>query len=362
MGAIGYTSGDPNKVNVTGDTMTGDLILSGAGTDLTVGGVLTDTYQGITGDMARFMATTLSTGITSGGTLAVNANPARIDIAATTGWIVDSNPFGTPGPVNPVLTYVTFPGATGVALTGPPTQALTFWLLTSTGTVVQQATGPTQTQYRTHLVLGYSVFVGGTIAEVASSAAVQGQLAPQLYDLMRRLSAFATGDRSNVITPNGANLRINTTGGQIFFTASGLPNYNDPHAVVLPAQTPATLNRATATTLVPGFFTTVDVANYDPAGAGAIVAVGGGANTSTVQTVYAVKANNVSNQINLQYGQTAYASLAAARAAIGTGTVITNQAFVRQALIGWIVATRTATNLSDPTQAIFVRAAPFAVP
>lgn len=38
MGAVGYTSGDPRKVNDTGDTLTGGLVLSGGSSNLTVGG------------------------------------------------------------------------------------------------------------------------------------------------------------------------------------------------------------------------------------------------------------------------------------------------------------------------------------
>jgi hypothetical protein len=113
MGAVGYTSGDPNKVDITGDTMTGDLILAGAGTDLTVGGVLTDTYQGITGDTGRFVSTGLSTGLTSGGIITLNANPALVDIAAATGWIVDYDSTGTIGPTNPALTFVNYAGRPG---------------------------------------------------------------------------------------------------------------------------------------------------------------------------------------------------------------------------------------------------------
>jgi hypothetical protein len=47
MGAVGYTSGDSRKVDVAGDTMTGDLVLSGSTTDITIGGDLA-----VSGDVA----------------------------------------------------------------------------------------------------------------------------------------------------------------------------------------------------------------------------------------------------------------------------------------------------------------------
>jgi hypothetical protein len=49
--AIGYVSpipNDPTKVLKAGDTMTGDLLLSGPGTDLTVDGATTVNYGDIT--------------------------------------------------------------------------------------------------------------------------------------------------------------------------------------------------------------------------------------------------------------------------------------------------------------------------
>lgn len=362
MGAVGYTSGDPNKVNVIGDTMTGDLILAGAGTDLTVGGVITDTYGGVTGDVMRLMSTAMSTGITSGGVLSINANPTLIDVSATSGWIYDYNPFGTISGTNPQMTFVNFAGQTGIALTGPPTQLVTFWLLNSAGTLIQQATTPTRLQYRTHLVIGVSSQFGGVINVVQSLATVLGQTATQLVGLMRGLGLFVIGSTSNVISPNAANLKIKTTGGAIFGASFGLPNYQDPNTASTAAQAPATFRYATATTILAPLLTDVAVANYDPGGLGVVTPIGGGANTSTIHRVYASPAPGITDQMAIQYGQTAYASLAAAVAAIGSGVHIQNPAFEGLPVAAWIVATRTAANLSDPTQASFTHASKFASP
>jgi len=90
--------------------------------------------------------------------------------------------------------------------------------------------------------------------------------------------------------------------------------------------------------------------------------VGGGANTSTIQRVYVFATNLPSNQLIVQYGQQTYGSLSAAIAAIGAGTFLPNPTTVNGALIGYIAVTRTATNLTDPTQAAFVNAGKFATP
>ncbi len=346
----------------TGDIMTGDLTLAGATTDLTVGGVITDTYGGITGDVMRLLSTALSTGITSGGNLSINANPALIDISATSGWVVDYNPFGVIGITNPKLTFVNFAGQTGIALIGPPTQFVTFWLLTSAGAVVQQATPPTPTQYRTHLILGVSAQFGGINTITQNLALVQGQTAAQLVDLMRALGSFTTGSQSNVFSANGANLSVNTTGGPLFATPLGLPNYNDPNGTATLPQTPAQFHHATGTTILAPVSTTIDVANYDPGGLGVITAVGGGANTTTIFRIYVSGVAGASNQVAIQYGQTTFASLAAATAAFGNGNFIVNPTLIGLPLAGYLAVTRTATNLSDPTQASFTRASKFANP
>lgn len=359
MTAIGILG---DFVRKTGDTMTGDLILQGASTDLTVGGVLTDGFQGITGDVMSLLSTVLSTGLTSGGTLSINANPALVDIAATTGWVYSYNPYTTLGPTNPQLTYVNYPGATGVALVGPPTQTATFWLLDSTGTLIQQATAPTRVQHRTHIFLGVTSQIGGTINEARSMGDTQGQLGPQLHDLISSLGAFPVGATSHVITPNGANLRVNTTGGPLFIESFGVPNYLDPHIINLAAQAPASFRHTTANSVLPTLLTSLDVANYDPNGAGVVTPVGGGSNQSSIFRVFASGGAVTANQMGIQYGQASYGSLALAVAAINVETFTPNPVFRGGAVVAWIAAIRTATNLSDPAQAKIVRAPKFANP
>lgn len=362
MTAIGFTSGDPQKVDVAGDTMTGDLVLAGAGTDLTVGGVITDTYGGVTGDVMRLLSTAVSTGITSGGNMSINVNPALIDISATSGWVLDYDPFGTISATNPKMTFVNFAGQAGIALTGPPAQFTTFWLISSTGTVIQQAAPPSPTQYRTHLVLGVSAQFGGINTITRNLAVVQGQTGVQLVDLMRGLGSFVTGGQSNVFSANGANLRINNSGGSLFAAPLGLPNYNDPNSTATTAQAPANFRRVTGTTVLAPVVNTIDAANYDLGGLGVVTPVGGGANTTTVFRIYVAGLPTVNDQIAIQYGQTTFASLAAATAAIGSGNYVLNPTLVGLPLAGYLAVIRTATDLSDPTQAAFTRAGKFANP
>lgn len=366
MGAVGYTSGDPNKVDITGDTMTGDLILAGASTDLTVGGnttvsgVLTDTYQGVTGDVMRLLSTAISTGVTSGGIVTINANPALADISATTGIIVDYNANGVIGPTNPRLTEINFPGQTGVALTGPPAQTLTYWLIDNTGTLVQQPGFPTGTQRRTNLCLGATGQTGGIIQGTQQLPAMNSQPAMQLLSGLFALGVFSTG--ANIVSANGVNLSINMSGGGLFAPAYGYPSYEDPNTTTLAAQSPTTFHRATATAILPAFVTTLDVGSYDPGGLGVVTPIPNPPATTTIHRVFGTGNPAANQQIVVQYGQSTYATLATATAALGSGTFIPNPLVAGGTLLAWIAVTKSATNLSNTAQAVFTRAARFASP
>jgi hypothetical protein len=189
------------------------------------------------------------------------------------------------------------------------------------------------------------------------------QPANQLVDLMTSLGAFNVS--GNVISPNGANLLFNQTAGTVFSQAFnhfvGPIQTDDPHVSTTIAQTPASFRHVTRSSPTFGpLETTLDVGNYDVAGV--ITPIGGGANTSTIHRVYLFPNNTATEQLVLQYGQTTYVSLASAVAAIGAGTFVPNPLTRAAALIGYIAATRTATNLSDPAQATFVVAGKFATP
>lgn len=348
MTAVGFLSGA--FVRRTGDTMTGDLNIIA---DLDVTGAMTGTYEGVTGDVVRLLSTALSTGVVSGGEFSPNADPTKLDISATTGWIVNYNSTGVISATNPQLTFVSIPAQ--VALTpvvGVP-NGVTWWLIDSTGTVIQQVAKPSPTQRRTHLVLGATAQVSGVIVVDQSLPVIQAQPGNQIVDLMDSLGPFNVS--GNKTSPNGANLLLSKNAGEVFARAfSQIPTYQDPHIATLSAQAPVTFRHITA---VPGgagaLTTTLNVGSYDPGGAGVVTPVGGGANSSTNFRIWGFANNSVTDQILIQYGQTTYANLAAAVAAIGTTSFIPSPTAVGSGvLLGWVSVTRTATNLSDPAQAV----------
>jgi hypothetical protein len=78
--------------------------------------------------------------------------------------------------------------------------------------------------------------------------------------------------------------------------------------------------------------------------------------------VYLFANNTANEQIAIQYGQTVHTSLSAAVDAVGAGTFVENPLMNAAAMLGYICVTRSATDLSNLTQAVFVTAAKFAAP
>lgn len=360
-GALEATPVPPDSENLfvrkTGDTMSGPLTIN---SNLQVNGTIGGVYQGITGDVMRLLSTAISTCVTSGGELTVNADPTKIDISPMQGWIVDYNSTTTPiGPTNPRITFVSYPGVVGLT---PLFSPITHFRVDSTGTLIQQPLRLTPAQRRQSLQIGFVITEGGVAIVDQTIPVVPSQLNNQLVDLMNTLGPFI--ETGGQISPNGATLTFNRATGTIFTRAfSQVPTYLNPHLATLTAQSPTTFRHMTA--LFPfasGVTSTLNVGSYDPGGAGVVTPVGGGANTSTNFRVWAFANNTVNEQILVQYGQNAHASLTAARAAIGSGSYIPTPLSTGGALLGWISATHTATNLSDPTQAVFTQASKFATP
>lgn len=326
----------------TGDTMTGSLTLAGGTSDLTVGGRITTTFAGMAMRVGEALSTVLSTGLLSGGSITVNAgNPGLVDISAAVGYIVG----GTP--TSPTLTRIEYPGVVGTA---PLAGSITYYSLDAAGTLLKSVTRWNDSQRRATIVLGATSVVAGVIVANRSFPQILRQPVAQLYDLADALAPFSS--LGNIISPNGANLMINKSAGRLF--AAGfdyIQTFDSPHLHTTPAQTPMQFTQATR---VPGSAsgvptTVLDVVNYDNGG---VVTPLPAAGNAQIHRVF-LFATSAAVSVAIQRGQIVYASLAAARDAIGAGTFVTNPDFVGNgALIGFIIATRAATALNNTAQAL----------
>jgi hypothetical protein len=306
----------------------------------------------------------LSTGVASGGELDINlGNPQALDIQPFVGYIV-SNVQATSA--STTIVKVDEPFQTILLDAGALARSVTWWLVDSAGTVIQQAAQPTPEQRRSHIVLGVTLYDTGLgqLVEAQSLPVILPQGVNQLADVMDAIGPLNLA--GNLVTANGLNLSFNKSAGTVLSRASnrfvtGVLTTN-PHISPSPAQAPATFRRIlrAASTPTPPPVTTLDPSRYD--NGGVLTLVGGGTNTSTIQRVWVFATNVATTQIAVQYGQATYASLNIAVAAIGTENFTPAPITGIGALIGYIVVTRTATNLSDPTQAVFVHAGKFATP
>lgn len=307
----------------------------------------------------------LSTGIASGLDLNINvSSPQSVDITPFVGYVVDNTDALS---TSPAVTKVDFPGATVALDAGSLARFLSYFLMDSAQNITQQGTYPTPDQFRTSLVLGVVLYdtVTAQVVGAQTIPTILPQPANQLVDLMNSLGPFSLA--GNLVSPNGANLQFNKTAGTIFARAfnyvAGPSVFTDnPHLTSTPAQSPVSFRRLLRTAVTPSLslVTAVDPANYDVAGV--LTPVGGGTSTSTIQRVFLFAANQTTDQVAVQYGQTTYGSLSAAVAAVGSGTFVPAPSATLGTLIGYLCVIRSATNLSDPTQATFVTAGKFSIP
>ena len=312
-------------------------------------------------DVFEASSATTSTGIVSGGYMTVNgSNPSAVDISPLVGYVVDMST----DPVRPTATRVST-GQMTVALDAAALMRTpTWWMVDAAGVVHQIDHRPTNVELRQRVALGFTAQLGGSIYTVHSTAVLMHQPMNQFSDLVEGLATFSIS--GNLISPNGANLRLNQSGGRLFSRSvnynSGAVLTNNPNVHTTIAQTPLNFQYFLRnTTTLPPQVNVVNPTVYD--NAGVLTAVGGGANTSTVQRIWAFTTNTTTGQILVQYGQSTYSSLSAAVNAIGSGTHVPNPLFtVGGALVAYLAVVRSATDLSDPTQAVIVTAGKFPSP
>lgn len=303
-----------------------------------------------------------STGLISGGVMTAAGTPNNaFNITQAIGVVADY----TTNPSAPTITKVTVP-AQQVTITGTYANRVeNWWVADATGAISALPAKPGPTDRRRYVALGTTLGVVGTgqILTIVSSPTLVQQPVQQFFDLTIALGSFnASG---NALSANGANLSLNKSAGTEFAAS---PNYgNDPtnpNYTTNPAETPISFHYMTR---VSGSqngaaVTVLDPANYD--NNGVITAVGGGTGSSTVQRVFLIASGIAGNQIYIQYGQQVFSSFAAAQAAINTGVPYTiNPDFATVGvLLGWIVMTKNATNLQDPTTTQISTAGKFAFP
>jgi hypothetical protein len=280
-----------------------------------------------------------STGIRSGGLLTINADPAKFDVSAGSGWVV-SHPTGLPS----VLTEVVWSAFTAQIITNLATSFATDVAINSSGVLLQQ-NSYTDTELRSVILLGGLDHSNNT--SIVNTFPIQKPViavASNVADL-----AKAVGDinlQGNVFSPNGANLFLNKSAGEVYsYGRNNALAPSDPSKVTTPQQTALSFgyvfnNGSGFGTFVPPG-ASINPSSYDN-GTGTLAVVAN--NKWTIQRVLFF-AN--ANKTFVQYGTQEYNSKADALAS-AAGAAFVALPGIRTAMVrGYIVLKKGTTALSS---------------
>lgn len=346
-------AGTTNQINVT---QAGDNFTLSTPQDIHTGATPQFTDIQVLGSglgnrlVGKTLAQLSSTGVISGLTLSINADPTKFDIASGTYEIVNNYT----DPLNPVVTPVTYAGSTANSVTNLATSDVTYILLDSSGAITQQTTYPTPSERRAKAFVGRLNHTDRTSISFANTFPdVKNGIVSQFYDLCDAMAPFKIGGLG--ISANGANLKFNRSAGSVFFRSnSWVSTPANPHTSVFSAATQQPFRKATQTgTIDLTDVTDVDPANYDLNG---VVTAIPSSNNATIQRIYLYK----SGSVRVQYGQTWYPNFAQAVAALNQDPFIPSPSVEQSAvLIGYLIMTKNCSDLSNTTNCKIITAARF---
>ena len=247
------------------------------------------------------------TGATTASTTTINVSPMR-------GWFVYNT--GSQYATNPLVLNIYYTGGTNISITNISTADSTYLLINSGATLYQQTTFPTPQQRRENIYLGKVNHPNRTsILNVNNTVDYDVSPMSSLRDLWSPIRLINQGI---IPSPNGANLSFNTSAGTLWGNGIGwVTNELNPNSVSISGKTPASFFYRTQTGGTSSSVTVIDPTKYDIGGVITSITPSG-SNDATNQRIYLYP----TGVINVLYGQTRYATLAAAVAAIQSETFI----------------------------------------
>jgi hypothetical protein len=280
-----------------------------------------------------------STGVRSGGLITINADPAKFNVSAGSGWIV-SHPAGLPS----VFTEVVWSAFTAQVITNLATSFATDIAINASGVLLQQ-NSYSDTELRSVILLGGLDHSNNT--SIVNTFPIQKPViavASNVADL-----AKAVGDinlQGNVFSPNGANLFLNKSAGEVYsYGRNNAVAPSDPSKVTTPQQTAVSFGYVFnngggfGTFVAPG--TSINPNSYDN-GTGTLAVVGN--NNFTIQRVLFF-AN--ANKTFVQYGTQQYNTKNDALDAVVRASFVALPG-IRTAMVrGYIILKKGTTDLSS---------------
>jgi hypothetical protein len=215
--------------------------------------------------------------------------------------------------------------------------------------VVQRNVAFTADIRRSEICLGVLVHVNkATVDAINTEAVIAFNPHATAHDLASALGFINVS--GNVFSANGANLQLNKTEGEIFYTGA---NYDfsstNPHVKTLGVLSALTFQYrySDGSNGVTGV--DIDPDNLDN-GVGGLTAVG--SNRFSIQRITSF----ISNNVKIQRGVADYANLEAAVAGISSEAFVTEPSLKNGLLRGWLVVKKGTNDLSDTADAQFISA------
>jgi hypothetical protein len=208
--------------------------------------------------------------------------------------------------------------------------------------VIQSSSPFDNDDRRTLALIGATIHSNLTIINVVNEIKAP-IVAPtnQLHDLIRAVGSLNL--EGNVYYPNGANLQINKTAGQIWGLGINSQNYLDPHRLTIPAQTGLTFRYRLRDTSLPNGESAdtnlIDPDHYD----------NGGVKTTVPNNRFTIQRINLfqSGLTRIQYGQTVYQNLDEAKILVQTETFETEMNIADNAIFrAYLIIKKGVTDLT----------------
>ncbi len=300
-----------------------------------------------------------STGLVDGSKITVNSgDPAKFDVEATICIFTDA--FSDPS--NPVTVIIVYDALEAVTVTNLATAPATELLFLQNGTLEQSSgVALTPSILRSKVSIGSLIHASGVqidqIIDTYTGAAIS--IGNTIMDFFLSIGGFNTF--GNIFSANGANLNLDkSAGGFLFLGANYKLNRSDPNIVPLDAI--SGLNFIYAWQDGSGGWnasfgnTDVNVVNWDDNSGGASVPGGVVPNNQyTIQTALI----STGNDVLVYFGQTLYATLAGAEAAIRTQIFLTAPDFQGALFRSWIIVMKSTADLSNTSENSFIPARKF---
>ena len=188
----------------------------------------------------------------------------------------------------PTMVVKYFPATTANVVTNLTTQDATYLAVDINGVIHQSSVLFTPTQTRDWIPIGNIVHSNKTFINLFNNSThVAMSPANQLGDLMDGMGAFNIN--GNVFSPNGTNLSINKTLGNIFKQGSNyFVDMKDPHTLMLAAlNAPSNIRYRLSNGFEYSNTSVIDPGYYDNQGLTSAARVSTGGNTTwSIQRIY----------------------------------------------------------------------------